>query len=390
MPFKHGITLTEISTGARTLTAVSTAILGLVATAPDADADTFPLDRPVLVTDIETAIGKAGLAGTLARSLRAIADQTRPVLVVVRVAEGADDAATASNVIGTTTAEGTKTGMQALLAAQAQLGVKPKILGTPGLETQAVTAALSVIAKQLRGFVYARALGATITEATAYRANFSERELMLLMPDFLAWDTAANANVTSYAAARAMGLRALIDEQTGPHKTLSNVAVSGEVGLTQDIHWDIEDMASDAGVLNAAQVTALIRSDSGFRFWGNRTCADDPLFVFESTVRVAQLLADTVARGMVWAMDKDLTPSLARDIVETVNGFFLDLKTSGVILGAKAWFDETDNPVDSLKAGKLRIDYDYAVPPPLEDLGFNQRITDSYFADFASQLSQAG
>jgi phage tail sheath protein FI len=34
MPFKHGITLTEISTGARTLTAVSTAILGLVATAP--------------------------------------------------------------------------------------------------------------------------------------------------------------------------------------------------------------------------------------------------------------------------------------------------------------------------------------------------------------------
>jgi phage tail sheath protein FI len=67
------------------------------------------------------------------------------------VAEGADDAATASNVIGTTTAEGTKTGMQALLAAQAQLGVKPKILGTPGLETQAVTAALAVIAKKLRG-----------------------------------------------------------------------------------------------------------------------------------------------------------------------------------------------------------------------------------------------
>ena len=83
-------------------------------------------------------------------------------------------------------------------------------------------------------------------------------------------------------------------------------------------------------------------------------------------------------------------PPVDYGVVETVNGFFLDLKTAGVILGAKAWFDETDNPVDSLKAGKLRIDYDYAVPPPLEDLGFNQRITDSYFADFASQLSQAG
>lgn len=183
MAFKHGITITEISDGARTLTAVSTSIIGLVATAEDADAATFPLDRPALITDIETAIGKAGTDGTLARALRAIADQTRPVLVVVRVAEGDDAAETASNVIGTTTADGQKTGMQALLAAQAQLGVKPKILGTPGLETQAVTTALAVVAKKLRGFAYARALGETVTEATAYRANFSARELMLLMPD---------------------------------------------------------------------------------------------------------------------------------------------------------------------------------------------------------------
>jgi phage tail sheath protein FI len=103
-------------------------------------------------------------------------------------------------VIGTTTAEGTKTGMQALLAAQAQLGVKPKILGTPGRDTGRHRRACGDRQEAAR-FVYARALGATITEAIAYRANFSERELMLLMPDFLAWDTATSANVTSYAAA---------------------------------------------------------------------------------------------------------------------------------------------------------------------------------------------
>jgi len=389
MPFKHGITVTEISTGARTLTAVSTAIIGLVATASDADADTFPLDRPALVTDVEAAIGKAGVLGTLAKSLRAIADQTRPVIVVVRVAEGDDAAETASNVIGTTDASGQKTGMQALLAAQARLGVKPKILGTPGLETQAVTAALAVVAQKLRGFAYARALGETVADAILYRANFSARELMLLMPDFLAWDTVTSANITSYAAARAMGLRALIDTQTGPHKTLSNVPVQGVVGLTSDIHWDIEDANSEAGLLNAKEVTALVRTDSGYRFWGNRTTAlADSLFAFESTVRVAQLLADTIVNGMIWAIDKPLTPALAKDIIETINGFFRQLKAQGIILGANAWFDEANNSTASLKAGKLRIDYDYTVPPPLEDLGFNQRITDSYFADFASQLNE--
>lgn len=387
--FKHGITVTEVSNGTRTLVALSTAVIGLVATAADADAATFPLDRPALITDIETAIGRAGVTGTLANCLRAIADQTRPILVVVRVAEGDDAAETASNIIGTTTDTGQRTGMQALLAAQAQLGVRPRIIGAPGLETQAVTAALAIVAKKLRGFAYARALGETVAAAITYRSNFSERELMLLMPDFVAFDTAASANVTSYAAARALGLRALIDEQTGPQKTLSNVPVSGVVGLTKDIYWDIEDQDTDAGLLNAADVTALIRTDNGFRFWGNRTCSADPLFAFESTVRVAQLIADTVARGMVWALDKPLTRSLAKDIIETINGFFATLKAGGVILGARAWFDEANNSVIDLKAGKLRIDYDYTVPPPLEDLGFIQRITDVYFADFASQLTEA-
>lgn len=389
MAFKHGITVTEIAEGARTLTAVSTAIIGLVATAADASAAVFPLNRPALVTDIEAAIGSAGTQGTLAKSLRAIADQTRPILVVVRVEEGDDAAETASNVIGTTDAGGQKTGMQALLAAQAQLGVKPKILGTPGLETQAVTTALVVVAQKLRGFAYARALGDTVAAATAYRANFSARELMLLMPDFLAWDTASNAAVPSYAAARAMGLRALIDTTAGPHKTLSNVTVSGVTGLTRDIYWDIEDASSEASVLNGAEVTALVRTDSGFRFWGNRTTADaESPFVFESTTRVAQLLADTILAGMLWAIDKPLTPALAKDIVETINGLGRQLKAQGIVLGFNCWFDEANNSTASLKAGKLRIDYDYTVPPPLEDLGFAQRITDAYFADFASLLAQ--
>jgi uncharacterized protein len=280
--------------------------------------------------------------------------------------------------------------MQALLAAEAQLGVKPKILGTPGLETQAVTTALATVAKKLRGFVYARAIGATVAEAILYRANFPDREVMLLMPDFIAFDVASAANVTSYAAARAMGLRAFIDEEYGPHKTLSNVPVSGVIGLTSDIHWDVEDATSEANLLNAKEITTIIRTDAGFRFWGNRTCAPaNDLFAFESTTRVAQLLADTIVRGMMWAIDKPLTPALAKDIVETINGFGRDLVAGGVLMGFNCWFSEASNSVNSLKAGKLRIDYDYAVPPPLEDLGFNQRITDTYFADFASLMSGA-
>ena len=59
MAYHHGITLVEASDGVRALRTVATAVIGLVATGPLADATAFPLNRPVLVTDADAAIGKA-------------------------------------------------------------------------------------------------------------------------------------------------------------------------------------------------------------------------------------------------------------------------------------------------------------------------------------------
>ena len=49
----------EINEGTRTITTVSTAIVGLVYTGDD-DAATFPLNRPVLLTGILTFSGRFG------------------------------------------------------------------------------------------------------------------------------------------------------------------------------------------------------------------------------------------------------------------------------------------------------------------------------------------
>ncbi|AWK44283.1 phage tail protein [Photorhabdus laumondii subsp. laumondii] len=126
--YHHGVCVQEINEGTRTITTVSTAIVGLVCTADDADTKPFSLNMPVLLTDVLTASSKAGKTGTLFHALRAIADQSKPVTVVVRVAQGKTEAETTSNIIGGVTDEGKKTGMQALLAAQGQLGIRPRIL----------------------------------------------------------------------------------------------------------------------------------------------------------------------------------------------------------------------------------------------------------------------
>lgn len=372
MPYYHGIRVTEINEGVRAMATAATAVIGLVSIADDADAATFPLDTPVLVDDVTKAIGKAGATGVLAPALEAIADQASPPVVVVRVAEGDDAAETQANIIGTTTAGGQLTGMQALLGAESQLGYRPRILGVPGYDNQQVATDLATVAQKLRGFAYTAAQGDTVAELTAYRQNFSAREQMLIWPEF--------SDFAGSAIARAMGLRSKIDTQTGWHKTLSNVAINGVTGLSHPVPFSIlAGETTTASLLNDADITVLARMN-GYRFWGNRTCSDEPLFAFESAVRTAQVLQDTIAQGLVWAIDKPILPGLIRDILETINAKFRELKAQGRIIGAEAMFREADNSPAAMAAGKLVFDYSYTPCAPAESIGINQRITDRFYA----------
>jgi len=384
--YHHGVRVIELIAGIRPIRTVSTAVIGLVGTAPKADAALFPVNTPVLlIGDLLPAIEKAGTGGTLAPALRAIADQTQAVVVAVRVDVGADEAQTTGAVIGGYQ-DGRYTGLQALLSAQTALGVTPRILGAPGLDSEPVAHALAVLAKKLRAMAYVSAQGSSKEEVALYRKQFAQREVMLIWPDFVAWDTASSSAIAVPAVASALGLRARIDAEYGWHKTLSNVAVSGVSGISHDVHWDLQDPTTDAGYLNAHDVTTLVNSN-GFRFWGSRTCSDEPLFAFESATRTAHVLADTLAQAHLWAVDKPLHASLVKDILEGINSKFRELKADGYLIDARAWYEENANPVSALKDGKLVIDYDYTPVPPLEQLLLRQRITDRYLIDFAAAVN---
>ncbi len=384
--YHHGVRVIELNEGTRPIRTINTAIVGMVCTADDADEKAFPLNTPVLITDVKNAAGKAGETGTLARSLDAIGNQSKPVTVVVRVEQGESEAETTSNIIGGTTPDGRKTGLQALTVAQGRLGVKPRILAVPAHDTQAVSSTLAGIAQKMRAMAYVSAYGSkTISDAIDYRKNFSQRELMLIWPEFQSWDTVANAESNIYATACALGLRAKIDNDIGWHKTLSNVGVNGVTGISADVSWDLQDPATDAGLLNENDITTLIRNN-GFKFWGSRTCSDDPLFAFESYTRTAQVLSDTIAEGLDWSIDGTLNPSLARDIIESINAKLRSMTTQGYLLGGECWFDPDVNTKEELKSGKLYIDYDYTAVPPMENLLLRQRITDRYLLDFGSKI----
>jgi hypothetical protein len=386
--FNHGVRVLEVNSGSRTARTVETSIIGMVCTAEDADSSIFPLNKPVQLVGASGYLDKAGEKGTLARALDAIKDQCEPIIHVIRVAEGDTEAETISNIIGGNVA-GQRTGLQALLTSKVQFGDKARILGVPFWDKkQAIAIELDIISEKLRAFNYCGVDAESIEAATQYRTNFGSRRKMLIWPEFTGWDTVTNSEQLLYASARALGLRARIDNEIGWHKTISNVEVKGVEGISYSLFHDPTSTdPTETRLLNSKEVTTLIR-DNGFKFWGNRNCAgSSSLFPFENYTRTADVLADTMAMGHLWATDQPMSVGLLKDVIYTARSKLLDLTTMGYLLGGNAWFDGDFNPKELIKAGRATIDYDYTPVPPMEDLLFQQRITDRHIVSLIQQAS---
>ena len=285
-----------------------------------------------------------------------------------------------------TNAQGRYTGLKALLTAEQRVGLRPRLIGVPGVDNEDVAQEIAITAKKLGAFAYVSCYGCTtLTEALAYRKKFSARELMLIWPDFTGFDTATKTTTTASTIAIALGLRASIDQTTGWHKVISNVPVNGVNGISADVYFDYLTEGTDADILNEAGITTMINRN-GFRFWGSRTC-DNGDFIFENYTRSAQIVGATLGEGVFEYSDKPMHASLVRDLIETINAKLRDLVRQGFLLGARCWFDPSLNDKSNVKVGKLKLSYDFTPVPPMEDLTLRQTFTDTYIADLMTAIT---
>ena len=110
-------------------------MIGLIGTAPGADAVKFPLDKPIRILRPSDAVG-LGADGTLPDAIDSIFDQAGCPIVLVRVEEGVTMPATWANAIGSPVSF---SGVHAFRRASSDGLYKPKLLLAPGL-TQAAPA----------------------------------------------------------------------------------------------------------------------------------------------------------------------------------------------------------------------------------------------------------
>ncbi|PID40330.1 MAG: phage tail protein [Proteobacteria bacterium] len=387
--FLHGIETVEIMDGTRPIRTVKSSVIGLIGTAPDADADAFPLDTPVLIAGNPREAAKLGDGGTLKDALDGIFDQIGAMIVVIRVAEGDDYAATISNIIGDATAG---SGVHALVAAESVVKVTPRLLIAPGFtsarignKANPVVAELQGIAAKLRAAIIADGPNTTRIDAITYREDWGSDRIYVVDPHCSVWDTANNQNVDQPASARVAGIIARMDNDKGFWWSPSNQIVNGITGVSRPVDFSLSDVNCEANLLNSKEVTTIVHKD-GYRLWGNRTTATDPQWAFLSVRRTADMIYESIERAFLWAMDRPMSANLVLDIQESVNAYLRHLTALGAILGGKCWMDEQLNTKESLMAGKLYIDFDIEPPAPLERLTFRAHRENGYYEELVNQV----
>jgi uncharacterized protein len=388
--FLHGVEVLEIDSGPRPIATVRSAVIGIVGTAPDADATAFPLDTPVLIAGnrreaaLLDTVGDG--TGTLPAALDSILDQAGAVVVVVRVAEGENEAATIANVLGGVDAtSGQYEGVHALLAAESVLGFAPRILIAPGFthqrdsEANPVVAELVGIAERLRAVIIADGPSTNDADAITYAGDFGSKRVFMIDPKVKKLDE-DGMPVAEFASPCVAGLIAKTDNERGFWWSPSNQNINGVVGTERPIDFALGDATCRANLLNEAKIATVIRQN-GYRLWGNRTLSSDAKWAFLSVVRTADIVDDSLLRAHLWAVDRNITKTYVQDVVEGVNAYLRHLTSIGAILGGMCWADPAVNTADQIAQGKVFFDFDFTPPYPAEHITFRSHLVNDYIKE---------
>lgn len=389
--FLHGVEVIQIDDGIRPIRTVKSSVIGLVGTAPDADAALFPINTPLLVEGPRKA-ALLGDTGTLKDAYEAIYAQGANVAVMIRVDEGVDAAATLANIVGDAT-QGS--GLWGLINAQSMLDLTPRILAAPGFTSTVpgdpaspVTTGLISVAERIRAVIVADGPNTDETDAKADRQNWGSDRLFIVDPAVTVFDTATADYQTRPASAYVAGLIAKRDIEKGFWWSPSNQVINGISGTARPVGFHLSSTETEANRMNEAEVATIVRRD-GFRLWGNRGTSPDAQWAFLSVRRTADIIYESIERAHLWAMDRPMSAQLFLDIRDGVQAFGQGMVNQGALLGFNTWIDPELNTEATLKAGKLYIDFDFEPPAPLEHLIFRAHREGKYYDELIQSVSNA-
>lgn len=394
--FLHGTETIDVAQGTTNVREVRSGIIGLVGTAPQGDVNTLTI---CLSSTDDAQFGEITSNHTIPAALKSLREQGAGMVMVINV--GADtDTITTAAIIGTTTAEGARTGIQLLGDGYGIYGYDAKILIAPGFSAvPAVAGALEVMAHKVKAVTYIDLpLGLTPTEAVASRGGVSpmgvdiyqtqSTRVRICYPHRKVFDPVTDGIKLEPSSIAWAGVRARVDREQGYWTSSSNKEIRGTLGLERVISARIDDPDTEANLLNEAGISTMFKSfGTGFLTWGNRTAAfpvNNSFDNFEQVQRTKDMIEVSIHQSSLPFVDSDIRQPQIEAMVEFADSYLRTLQMRGAIVGGKAYFDPARNPASELSQGQIRIGYKFTPIFPMERLTYEREVTGEYLLDLKS------
>lgn len=148
--FHHGTRVFESAETPLLVRLAQTAVIGIIGTAPDADPQAFPLNKPVQILKPQDA-ALLGKTGTLAKALDSVYDTVICPVIIVRIQDAETAPALWANAIGD---QISFTGVHAFRRSRALGLYQPKLLIAPSLTQSAASDGIASINVTIAGTGY--------------------------------------------------------------------------------------------------------------------------------------------------------------------------------------------------------------------------------------------
>lgn len=395
--FLHGVETIEITKGARTISTVKTAVVGIVGTAPidDIEEQYRTINSPTLILNETEAIryfGKHKAGFTIPQALEAIFDQGAGIAIVINVYdptkhETVEDVKIADINGGIEAITCKRTGLKAFEDCYSLFGFYPKTIIAPVFcEDTTVVSEINILCNKIRAMGIVDApVGSTVQDVIKGRGpqgtinfNTSSERIILCYPHIKVYDSESDSIKLQPYSQRLAGVIAAKDVEKGYHWSPSNTEIKGIIGLERQLTSMINDPTSEVNALNEAGVVTIFNSyGSGFRTWGNRSAAYPSLTHptnFINVRRTADILHESVEYSMLQFIDYPIDNGLIDAICETVNQFIRTLIGRGALIDGKCTFNADKNPATEIANGHLVFDIEFMSPTPAERITFESFI----------------
>lgn len=391
-----GITINEVNKGPLPAQVGDLSTIGMVVTAPNADAAKFPLLKPVLVNsdddELVSALGEGGSVAHQFDLIKAHSGKFSANVVVIRVEEGADENATLANLVA---------GVDVLDDAASILGVSPRLVAVPGYTHQqetsntanVVVTALQAVITRLEATAWVTGPHSTYQAFVDWRQTITSDRVIPIET----WVKTGSPAVDVCSSGAAMAMQVLRDNENGgrPFKPVANRPMN-IAGPNRSIPFNLVDGAKEGQMILAKNGGIIVRgsfgelgaiADTGFVLIATDTAADDPTYRFINVRRGRDYIHTAYLKTIRHFLGRRvINQGTIEDIKATIENILRGLVATNDILDFKVEFPAGLNPIDQLKQGRITFTAAAEEAPVLVHVTIDSERLPSAFEDLAAKL----